>query len=164
VSAAEKAKSGETVSVGCKLPNGLILRLQELVEIDYPIMGGGVKTVKEWRPHPTAPTFTVFGNRAKGAEGEEPPCLVVGGYAITPNIPKDFWDEWVKQNKDLEPVKQNLIFAHEKADNVRGISRDQKALVTGLEPIRPGKDPRIPKRRNPESGKVEDVITTGSRS
>jgi hypothetical protein len=68
----------DAVTIACKLPNGLVLRLS----------AAGRRT---------GPRYVV-----KGSEG---------GYALTEGIPKDFWERWLRQNKDAPCVVKKLVFA-----------------------------------------------------
>lgn len=149
--------SGSTVTVGLKVPNGMVLRLQVQEEVRYPVMGGGTTIEKQWRPDPSQKSYTLHGSRTP--HGEQPKCLVVGGYAMTPGIPADFMDKWLDQNKQLDVVTAGLIIVHKTTDGARGEATEKKDLRSGLEPMRPGNDPRIPKRA--VRGKLVDAIETG---
>lgn len=155
---AKPARTGSTVTVGLKLPNGLVLQLQEKVKVSYPVLGGGMREVEESRPMPDQQTYTLHGNRAPF--GVQPRCLIVAGYAMTPGIPKDFWDMWLSQNSKLDIVKGGFIMAHASQDHVSGYAKEHRGERSGLEPITPGKDPRIPKRPK-RGGGMEDAIETG---
>jgi hypothetical protein len=65
----------------------------------------------------------------------------IGGYAIT-QVPKDFWDKWMAQNKDYEPLKKGFIVAWEKQDTVEGTAREKVDEMSGFEPLNPNKLPR----------------------
>lgn len=150
--------SGATVTVGCKIPNGIVMQLQQEEEVNLPVLGGGFKSVKENRPHPSAPTYTLFGN--KTPIGHAPRCLIVGGFAMTPGLPKDFVVKWFDQNKNLDLVKAGLIIFRDTTDEARANAKEHSGLRSGLEAISPGNDPRIPKRPN-KDGKFVDAIETG---
>lgn len=151
------SRTGDTVTVGCKLPNGLVLQLQTRQMVRYPVMGGGFHEEEQMRPDPNLPSHTLFGNRVPF--GAQPKCLVVGGFAMTPGIPADFMDRWMDQNKNLDVVKSGLIIVHSTTDRARGEATEKKNLRSGLEAIRPGDDVRIPKRA--VKGKIVDAIETG---
>ena len=130
-----------TTTVACKIPNGLWLRVFDQIEQHEPVMGGGTRPVKKAilrgepvRVHGPATPF-----------GEAPKCLIVGGYAHTPNVDADFFAKWLEQNADHDAVKNGLIFASEKRGYVEGESKASESRRSGLEPIAPGSDPRIPK-------------------
>lgn len=155
---AKPTNTGDTVTVGCKTPNGLVLTLQTMQEVRYPVMGGGFTVEKQWRPDPNLKSYTIYGNRTP--HGEQPRCLIVAGFAMTPGIPADFMAKWLEQNRNLEIVTAGLIMVHANTDRARGDAMEKKDLRSGLEPIRPGHDPRIPKRKA-RDGKMVDAIETG---
>lgn len=93
----------KTVTVGCKLPSGIILELgNQEVEI-----------------HGT--------NSAR----------VIGGHGITYDVDADFFDAWLKAHSDRDMVKNGLIFAHEKAADVKAEAAEKKGNKSGLEAINP---------------------------
>ena len=70
----------------------------------------------------------------------------VAGAALTHGVDKAFWDRWLDENKTSPMVVNGLIFAHEKVDFVKGKARENKALKSGLDPLVPDNDPRMPKK------------------
>ncbi|MDE3023343.1 MAG: hypothetical protein KGI54_16090 [Pseudomonadota bacterium] len=98
-----------TVTVGCKLPHGLIL---EIGKQKYVLNG--------------AHTAQVL-----GFNGER--------IGITHNVDKDFFDKWMETHKEYQPVKAGLIFAHEKEANVIAEGKEKKKVKTGFEAIDPDK-------------------------
>jgi len=127
-----------TVTVACKLPHGLNMRVYDWEKVEYQLLGGGMKSAREARPRET--TYRLNGNSV--AQNRAPGCEIVGGFALTHGIPKDFWDLWLEQHKDWPAVKNGFIFAYEKPDATRGESREKKNLKTGLERLNPKKLPR----------------------
>jgi hypothetical protein len=130
---------GATVTIACKLPAGLLLRLFDMKEHKEPLMGGGYHAVKRSEPIPGA-EFLVLGN-AYSQRGQ-PRGEIVGGYALTPDCPREFWDKWLAQNKDSAMVKNHLIFAHEVGRDTRAEARDKKDVVSNLERLDPNKLPK----------------------
>jgi hypothetical protein len=138
-----------TVTVACKLPNGIILHLDELVEHDVPVLGGGYRTEK--RAQRVGQTVKINGNRAP--YGKLPKGPIVGteeqtpelGYALTHGVDAEFWAKWVEQNKKSDIFINKLIFAYEKQDAVEGKAKSYAKQRSGLEPVVPDGDPRIPK-------------------
>lgn len=130
--------AGPTVTVACKLPNGLRMRLFRMQKTHEPVLGGGSREVQV--AHETGAEFTLNGwshpqNKASRA-------TIEGGYALTPNVPKDFWDAWFAQNKDTDFVKKGLIFAHEKESSTIAEAREKVAVRSGLERLDPNKMPK----------------------
>lgn len=149
-----------TVSVALKIPNGIVLRLQHKEKVTYPVMGGGFHEEVQSRVDPEAKTYTLYGNRVPF--GEQARCMIIGGYAITPGIPKAFWELWLEQNKKLDLVVNGLIKAHASLSYIQDFAKDKdnRAVRSGMEAIVPDKDPRLPKRKNNRTGKMEDAIFT----
>lgn len=102
-----------TVTVGCKLPHGLHLDLYDTE---------GNLQARE----------TIVGlNQAE----------VVGGHGITMGVPKAHFDEWMRRNKNSAAVKNELIFAHESAQNTiaqANANAKNKSGFEGLDPAKPG--------------------------
>lgn len=146
---------GETVTVACKQPNGIILRLFQMVDMAEPVMGGGTRMVKQAQP--IGKSYVIRGPAIPF--GKIPEFQIVGGYALTEGIPGDFWDTWCEQNKDSDLLLKRMMFAHERTTTVVGLAKDQKGLTSGLEPLNPDKDPRNPKSKNSNISE----ITVGER-
>lgn len=154
--AAPKSKSGAKCVVACKIPNGLILRIFKMVPTDLPVMGGGMKTVQQAQP---------FGEpvRVNGPAvpfGKIPKYIVTeSGFALTSNVDKDFFDEWMRQNREHDAVKNKLIFAHASSDGVQGLAEDHREARSNLEPLVPDTDPRNPRaQQNLTAPKTADEV------
>jgi hypothetical protein len=117
--AAKPQQSANTVTVGCKLPHGLVLTLNEKV------------TTEEDRPiyRATGPAVTLAGRNAS---------QIIGGYGMT-EVDADWWDAWVKQNQNFQPYKSGLIFAEPRRDKAMDRAMEQRQIATGSEPIDPDK-------------------------
>lgn len=64
-------------------------------------------------------------------------------HGYTENVPKEFYDEWVKKHSFLKIVKDNFIFADEKQSRVKAEVKDNTGRKTGTEQLNPetmGKD------------------------
>lgn len=138
-----KKVSGETVTVGCKLPHGLVLRVFRTIEVDVPVMGGGVR--KEPKNEPLEQTYTVYG--WAHPQNAAPHCTIIGGYALTGNIPKEHWDLWLSQNKKSAMVVNGLIFAQNTAASAKDKAKDGRDERSGLERLNPQKLPRLGKNK-----------------
>jgi len=139
--------SGETVTVACKLPGGLILRVYDMEDYPEPVMGGGVKLAQravkvddEYRLNGAAVDLR------RVLRGNGPAHHIVGGYALTPGIPKDFWDRWLNDNRNSDLVRNGLIFAQRNDMSAMSQAQEQAELPSGLEPIDPDKPQRIDRR------------------
>lgn len=136
-------RKGDTVTVACKMPHGLRLRLFKMADVAVPVFGGGQKMVQEARQY--GETVTINGNAVNF--GMAPRCRIVAGYAFTPGVNKEFFEKWLEQNEDLDCVKNNLVFAHSTTESTVDQAKDQRKITSGLQPIDPDNlrnDPRVP--------------------
>jgi hypothetical protein len=127
-----------TVSVACKVPSGLHLRLFSMEDFSEPVMGGGTRTVK--RAVETGQRVTVKG--FAHPIDKAPTAQIAGGYALTPNVDADFFAAWLAQNADSAIVKNKLIFAADKPTYAESKAREQEEIKSGLEPIDPNRMPK----------------------
>lgn len=125
--------SNDTVTVSLKHPHGLILRLYDMVETPEAVMGGGTRTVKQARFN--GRQITINGYSQKNSSVPLP--HMAGAFAMTPDVPKDFWDEWVKQNHDHPYLQNNIMFASPSVNYATGKEREYAAVKSGLEPLDP---------------------------
>jgi len=132
-----------TVTVACKLPHGLILRLFDMVEVVQPAYGGGVRTVQEARPREGR--VTIGGYAAPF--GKMPAFRVEGGYALTHGVDAEFFAEWMKQNERSDIVRNRLIFAFGKEHDATVEARKMESVRNGLEALDPDKPPQEFRRR-----------------
>ncbi len=147
--------TGGSVTVACKLPAGILMRVFNQEKYNVPVLGGGTR--EEMRSIPCSETIKINGNLVPF--GQAPPFIIAGGYALTPNVPADIALTWMEQNKSSDLVKNNLIFIHEKTEYAEKRAKELKATKSGLEPLDVGtmrkdgrempKDPRWPARLNP---------------
>jgi hypothetical protein len=156
----------DVVTVACKLGNGLILRTFREERKTVPVIGGGTRDVREFIP--TGQMFTINGNAAPYAkpllDAEGNAIMVEQSFALTPNIPKDFWELWLEQNKDAPYVKHGLIFASTKPIELRAMAKANAYNKHGLEPIdvHPNSgDPRMGpnKRQRHKAGTISEMAT-----
>lgn len=102
-----QSNSTATVTIGCKLPHGLML---DLTEAGKP-----------------ARRFRVKGMNAAN---------IVGGFGITEGVPRDFWNEWLEKHKLLAFVERGQIFAYDTTASARARAKEVGGeLLSGLEPI-----------------------------
>lgn len=140
---AAKQRTGETVTVALKHPSGLVLRVYEMQDDYEDVMGGGQRKTKKAFPigEPVRLNGTGVG------KGFIPTWRVVGGYALTPGVPKDMWELWCEQNADAPLLKNGLICAFKSIEGADAMAREREGTRSGLEPITPDTDPRIPRNR-----------------
>jgi hypothetical protein len=129
----------DTVTIGCKWPNGIVMQLYDVIEETIFVNGVAVKenrsVVRE-----DAPTFVLNGfsvDLGEMAQGIPPEHQIVGGYGLTHGIPRDFAEEWFKQNSQLSLVKNRLIFMEANEQRGRSHAKELKSLQCGIQPIDP---------------------------
>lgn len=134
----QASQSGETVTVACKLPGGLLLRNFEMVPSREPVPGGGYRDTQTARELPERVLINGFSH----PQNKAPHCSIVGGYALTRGVSKEFWERWLAFNKSSDMVKNNLIFAHTSGDRVEAQATEQTEIQSGLERLDPAKLPK----------------------
>lgn len=144
------SRTGDTVTVGCKLPWGLVLRGMRKATRQVPVLGGGMR--EETYFPPDGREVLVYGNAR--AIGEDPKTRIVFGVAMTSGIPKDLWEQWLHDNRDLPAIQNGLVFACPTVEDVASEARGQRKQLSGLEPLRVDNDPRRPKSTRPE---IKDI-------
>jgi hypothetical protein len=97
-----------SVTIGCKLPNGMTLELSDADHEKIEIRVNGAS-------HPDA-RF---------------------GHGVTENVDRAFWEKWVEDNKRLKIVKNGFIFAHGSRHDVEDHAKDRKDVKTKLERLIP---------------------------
>ena len=152
-----KQNSGETVTVACKLGVAyydIYLCRKETVSENTQT---GPRDITRFTPQRET-TVRLRGTaypRGTVPDGFPEKPLIVEGAALNPGISKEFWDTWADQNR-LNPLVMNrMIFADINLDFVKGIAKETKDMQSGLEPINPKKDARIPKSTRVEISELE---------
>jgi hypothetical protein len=128
----EEKKSNGTVTIACKHPHGLIMRIFKTTERPEPVLGGGTRMVPVSEPIP-GKEITIYGPGR--AVGQDPKCLIVAGYAINTGIDRDFWDQWKAQNADSDLLKNRLVFAYATPESAQAAAREHAKTRSGLEPL-----------------------------
>lgn len=138
------ADSTPTVTIGCKLPHGMILELgYQVTEKDK--TGRDFLSVKKL---PNYKRVRLNGwHEASGAGAitraglVPPPSALRPTSGITKNVPRDFWEAWKKAHPDMLKRLNGVIF--EATDDVEAAAKaiDANQVPTGLEPLDPSKLP-----------------------
>lgn len=125
------------VTVACKLPHGLTLRVFDMKAQDEPVMGGGMRKSSVAVERDERVTLNGFSHPQNAA----PKCTVVDGFALTPNVPAEFFAEWMKQNAKSDVVRNRLIYAHEQEESAVDYAKEHAELLSGMERLNPNKLP-----------------------
>jgi len=127
------SEATKLVSVGCKLPHGLVLSLTT---------GGG----------------DVISHTLKGMNAKR----IVGGHGITENIPADFMMMWLEKNARHPAVKNGSIFIHSHTKSAEAMARERVKNQSGLEPIDPIKNGML-KNENGDLDKAAVAVYNKAR-
>lgn len=89
---------------------------------------------------------------------------IIAGAALNYGIDKDWFTEWMHQNR-LNPIVVNkMIFGHETIAGVHAMAKELAGQLSGLDPVNPKNlkgDPRMPRTTRQD---VSDVETEDSRT
>ena len=136
------------VTVCCKLPNGIELRVFDVME-QREVTSAGVMVTKIGVQR--GRSYFVAG---PAHETNKPAGVpIFGGYALTRGIPAAFWDLYCEQNKGApflaggEHGDQPLLFAASRPKYAADRARDLKGTRSGMEPLNVKSDPRNPPGR-----------------
>lgn len=148
------AKAQKFVTVACKVPCGLEIYLNRKESYDEETMQGSRQRV---RYVPTGKAVIIRGPaqpNGQAPRGYVRPT-VSSGYALTPGVDAEWFEKWMDQNKLNPLVTEGMIFAHGSRSGIQGWARENDARLSGLEPINPDGDIRMPKSLAAAVGKVE---------
>ena len=151
----EPQNGSRRVTVACNIPNGLVIRVHAPSTHMEPVLGGGMREVKEYAE---VGRVTLKGNARPMRLDPDfaQPLLDKNGFALTV-IDAEMWEAFVEQQKnargeDTFPALINgCIYAV--SDPEKAGDRAHREVVSGLHPIQmpqPGdqgeRDPRMPRR------------------
>ena len=126
-----------TVTVGCKLPRGYVMRVFDVESTFEPVMTGGTgpatREVKRYFP-----TGRVV---LKGTGRQQDGRDIVGSYAFTHGVDADFCARWFEANKSSEVVQKGFIVAHAKPHEAQAAATAHEREKTGYEPVDPSSLP-----------------------
>lgn len=125
----------QTVTVACKLPNGLHLDIFR--EEKFPVKTIHGTVMEEKRYIRTGQRVTV-----KGVKRRSDDAGLAAGFALTHGVPKEIWDGWLAANKDSAIVQNGIIFATGNSNDARAKAREHEKQVSGLEPLNPKDIPK----------------------
>ena len=132
-----------TLTVACKIPNGLILRVFVDEKYSVPVMAGGVKEVTRSRP-------TEWSQKLNGPArkiGQDVAHQIIHGAGLTHGVDADQFAIWLEQNKNSDFVVKGLVFGQPKANDTIAQAQEHRREITGLEPVDPTNLPAEFKRK-----------------
>jgi hypothetical protein len=158
LSADAPATTGETVCVGCRLPNGLILRVFEWVD-DVEASPLGIRSVRVSREIPGS-RFVINGWRESAHVNPNQYDRIAQDFpnmfAITSGVPKDLWDKWFEQNCNTPLVENGQVFSTPTAHDANIEAKTRTGIRAGLEPLDPDR-PELSVPTRPHRNRVGGV-------
>ncbi len=132
----------DTVTVICKIPQGILLQLHDLREVNEVSMGG-TRTVKQF--FPVGEPFKINGPAQEQNKG--PRCRVASGFALTEDVPSDLWELWMEQTGKYHPAVINgLLQGFSNTGKSLGAAKEFRKERTGLERLNPADLPSMDRR------------------
>jgi len=111
----------EVIAVGCKLPHGIHMDIRKLGEPTERVTLKGTNSLQQGLIR----------------------VSMIGGFAVTENVPKPFFDKWMQDNKNHPAVRNGLIFHHKQLASVVDMGKEREGdVISGLDPINP-KNPGV---------------------
>jgi hypothetical protein len=138
-----------TVTVACKIENGIVLQLYEFETVSMPVMGGGVKEVKMARALPWSHRLNGPARRL----GQDITYQIADGAALTHGVDADNFAKWLEQRKDTDMVRNGLVFANAKVPDLIAQAKEHRLQKGDFSPVDPKALPAEFK------GKVETAVT-----
>lgn len=153
------ASGTATVTVACKVPNGLHMQLYDSVREDVMDLGGNKIPSFRSSPRPGAPAFILRGpavdvdRMRRGIVSRHQ--IVQGarsgtGFGLTPGVPRAFWEEWSRAPKygpdgrlevgagpGYDFVRTGQVFAMPNDREAAAMAREMADEPSGLEPLDP---------------------------
>lgn len=121
-------KAAKTVTVCCKYPSGILLRVFQNIDVPVPVPGGGIRSEKQAQQ--VGPAVKINGPGAP--VNRSSPHEIAGGYAMTFGVDADFFERWLDQNRDSDLVKNRLIFVAPSREDARAISEEHADVQTNI--------------------------------
>ncbi len=135
--------STRQVYVGCKLPNGVILRLFRWIDDRGTPKDKNTGEREKIAVPATGPNGKPQEVRLRGPAlrfGAQPRFVIAGGYALTP-IDADFWEKWADQNKGSSLIENKLLFAMDTPHAAEQEAVGLADVKSGFEPVDPNAPP-----------------------
>jgi hypothetical protein len=150
---AAKVPESGTVTVACKMPNGIFMTVYGQEDYDVPVVGGGTRTEK--RSFALNAPIKINGPAAPQGQSSKHP--ISGGYALTHNVPAQVAKKWMQDNRDSALIQNNIIFVSGGAERATSQAKEMKEIRSGFERLDPSKKPengrQVPRdERWPRSG------------
>lgn len=148
--------NSDTVTVACNLPNGLLLQIYDIEEVESVLPNGRVIKENNATLNLDAGRWMINGaaiDYAALAEGGLPDYRVIKGsapgtgYALTTGVPRAIVERWMHQNANSPLVKNRHVFVSGTEASAVDEARDYKDLNSGFQGLSQTGDYRLPSGR-----------------
>lgn len=137
---------GETVTVACRMPSGVILRIFEMVD-ETKVTSSGMQTSKVARE---VQRVELNGSSPRNRQG--PHFLNAAGLT---QVSRHLWETWCAQNHDSDLLARRIVFTAGVEDDTNAAVREVESVLTGFEPLAvAGEGQPIPDARVKSVGRV----------
>ena len=156
-----KTPKSKFVTVACKIPSGLRLQLQQETTFWEDTPSGAKQRKRFDRVGPVVIVQGPANPVGQAPRGYRRP-VIAGGYGLTRNVDREFFEKWMEQNAQAPVVLNRMIFAEDSTQKAADHAREWKDTRSGHEPLQmsaDGKsivDPRVRKAATPG---VSDIQT-----
>ena len=148
-----------TVIVASKIPHDIIVQLYQPCKRQ---VQGRFGPHEESFRVPTGKQYLIRGtSRPVGAIPKGYPAApdMEEGYALTSNIPADFWEQWIYDNRDTDMVRNRVIFAVGDRASAKDIARENTKVRSGLDPLDMSAGTPDPRAPRPITTQIEPLKT-----
>lgn len=140
---------GNKITVACKLPRGLWLRVYGFVETQESVMGGGTRLAK--KAVQKGDRIHINGYLKPNAKVQQP--SQEASYAVTQGVDEDFMKLWESQREEGDPLVKDKIIIWAHPDKIEGLIRENSKRRSGFEALDPEKLPSVAKGVSSFDGK-----------
>jgi hypothetical protein len=128
------------VTVACKHPAGLVLKVYKKFEDQEVVIGGGSRAVVR---HEAMGEAVHLKGYYPPQDGKKLPLAATSGeYALTYDVDEDFMLLWLEQNADNPLVKNRIVLVNSNTNSVKAAVRENDATKSGFEPLNPDDLPK----------------------
>ena len=146
-----RSYAGDKVTVCSKLP--FALEIQRCAVRQQRVTHRG-EVWNEPVSYKVGPVAVIAGNNypigapPEGTVWPDRPQMA-NGFAMTFGVDRDLWEAWLADNAENPFVKNGLVFAKPGVDDAKAQARDNRDRDSGLGPLKPDTDRRMPKKLRP---------------
>jgi hypothetical protein len=153
-------KTNRTCTVASRLDHDVVLHVDAMQNVRVTGQFGSV-VEEQYSPGTGDKAVMIFGKqrpRGEVPEGYKVPEMM-NGCALTRGVDAELWDAWKEQVLKGpgigDAIRNGLLSAYGDEPSLRDGTKDQKDVLSGLGPLDPKNDPRLPKPLNSSVGRIE---------